>query len=92
MNPLRPIWTPEDAQQTARNAAKHVGISGIPDDSDWLPAPTSPARGRHRVPEPARMRPRRAAQLTKITLAVATIITILVVGVLCAEQLGALSL
>lgn len=143
---LRPIWSPEDVQQTAAELAAHTGIPGVqadpgepylpflrnpsrfcdccaawpdePCDPDCLsqmtveeqeqhrtdvldhtlnelgltqsPVPMSPPRGRRRAAEPARMRPRRAAQLTKMTIAVAAIILMLVVGVLWAAHLGAL--
>lgn len=135
----QPIWTPEDARQTARDAAKYVATPGTltnPDEpflpfvrsikrlcpccASWPGEPCDPGclswlnaeqqqQYRADVLEDAlaelgllddepdeeladahRRVQRRAAQLAKASLCVALIVMILVVGVLWAEQLGAL--
>jgi len=91
---MRPIWTPDDARQTALDAAQHTPepVAGAIATriGPWHLAAMSPPRGRHHTPEPVGMRPQRAAQRTKAVLAVAVILMILVGGVLLAAQLGAL--
>lgn len=92
---LRPIWTPEDAAQTARDAAKHVAVPGMliadlrsPIYSDPIlgllenPAPTSPPRGRHQEPVRTGLRPRRALRIGRLLLATAAIVLVLTVGAL----------
>lgn len=92
--PLRPIWTPEDAHQAARDAAQHTPEPAVGPTAarigPWHLASISPPRGRGCAPGPVGMRPRRATQRAKAMLCVAVIVLILVVGVLWAETFGAL--
>lgn len=98
MSGLRPVWTPEDAAQTARDAAQHVAVPAAEPvdeynrmfaelarwhlDPVYRPAPTQPARGRHQEPVRAGMRPRRALMIGRILVAAAVLVLVLTVGAL----------
>lgn len=81
--PLRPIWTPDDALQAARDAANEPAV--LVERATLRPASTSPPRGRGCAPGPVALRPRRAAQRAKAMLCVAVILMMLTAGVLWAD-------
>lgn len=84
---LRPIWTPDDARQTVRDAEQHQAFRGDPVEPDQLVAagivePDVLPFGRHRAPEPVGMRPRRALLLGRLLVAIAVLVLVLTIGVL----------